>query len=156
MSVKIGEKAPLFDLPDHNKQWVSLEQYQGQIVMVLFFPLAFTENSAEDLNKGLDLLNEFPNLNVQPVAISVDSVFALSKFAETNNIHFPLLSDFNKEVSRSYGVIYEEYLFKMRGVSKRAIFIIDREGFLQYAEILEKATNVPKFAEIRKMLNSLD
>lgn len=155
MAVKIGERAPLFTLLDHHKSWISLDQYHNKIVMIMFFPLAFTENCVEYLNKGSGLLNGFPNPDVQLLAISVDSAYALCEFAEKNNIPFPLLSDFNGEVSRSYGVIYEEYLFKMRGVSKRAIFVIDREGIIRYREVLEKATNVPKFKEIQKTLNSL-
>jgi peroxiredoxin len=156
MAVKIGEKAPLFTLFDQNKSWVSLEQFRGNLVTIMFFPFAFTDTCLEDLKRVSEILNESGKPDTQFLGISVDSVFALSKFAEINEIGFPLLSDFNREVSRSYGVFYEEYLFNMRGVSKKGVFVIGREGVLRYVEVLEKETNVPKFDEIRKILDSID
>ena len=88
--------------------------------------------------------------------ISVDTIYSLAKYKEEQKLNFPLLSDFNKEVSASYGCIYETFSYGMKGVSKRSAFIIDKNGSVRYAEVLEKATDLPNFAAVRQMLEMLN
>ena len=90
------------------------------------------------------------------LGISVDSVFTLKKYKEEQGLNFPLLSDFNKEVSSAYGSLYEAWIFDMKGVSKRSAFVIDKEGVIRYAEVLENAGDLPDFERINQALSSLN
>lgn len=90
------------------------------------------------------------------VGISVDSIFTLAKFKEEQKYNFPLLSDFNKNVSHAYGAFYDEFVFEMKGVSRRAAFVVDKEGLVQYAEVLESAGDLPNFEAIKATLTGLN
>lgn len=98
-----------------------------------------------------DNLNSLQNDNTQVVAISVDSPFSLDAWAAKENYTFPLLSDFNKEVSAAYGALYEN-LLGFRGVSKRSAFVVDKKGVVQYAWITEDASKLPDLEPIRQCL----
>jgi peroxiredoxin len=89
------------------------------------------------------------------VAVSVDLPFTLAKFKELQNLNFTLLSDFNKEASTAYGAIYESWILGLKGVSKRSAFVIDKEGVIQYAEVLESAGDLPNFEAINATLAGL-
>ncbi len=95
-----------------------------------------------------DNFGYYEGLNAIVLGISVDSLFTLGKFKEENNYQFDLLSDFNKEVSAAYGALYNEFAFGMKGVSKRAAFVIDEEQNIVYAEVLESAGDLPNFEAI--------
>ena len=155
MTLKTGDKAPSFKLFNTDKQEVSLEDYKGKNLVVLFFPQAFTGTCTKELCSVRDDIGRYSNINTDLVAISVDSLFTLKRYKEEQNLPFPLLSDFNKETSRTYGCIYEEWIHNMKGVSKRSVFIIDREGIICYAEVLEVAGELPNFAAIETTLASL-
>ncbi len=152
MSVKAGEKAPLFTLYNSDKQQVALENYKGKKVALLFFPLAFTSVCTTELCTMRDDIDTYNHLNADVIAISVDSPQTLQRFKEDQKLNFTLLSDFNKEVSRSYGALYEEFVMGMKGVSKRSAFVIDAEGTVRYAEVLESAGDLPNFAAIKETL----
>jgi peroxiredoxin len=103
-----------------------------------------------------DNLNVYTSLNAEVVGISVDSIFTLAKFKEEQQYNFPLLSDFNKTVSQAYGAFYEEFVFGMKGVSRRAAFVVDKNGTVQYAEVLESAGDLPNFDAIKEALSGLN
>ena len=153
--IKVGDKAPNFTLRTTDKSEISLEDYKGQNVVLLFFPLAFTGVCTTELCSMRDDIGTYEGLNAQILAVSVDSLFTLDKFREAEQYNFPLLSDFNKTVSRAYGALYEEFVLGMRGVSKRSAFVIDKEGVVQYAEVLESAGDLPNFETIKATLNDL-
>lgn len=155
MALKTGDKAPHFKLFDTEKKEVSLEDYKGSNVVLLFFPQAFTRVCTEELCSTRDDLAFYQGLNARVFGISVDSVFTLAKFKEDQCFNFPLLSDFNKETSSAYGSLYEDWILGMRGVSKRAAFVIDKSGVIQYAEVLESAGDLPNFAAVKETLNKL-
>jgi glutaredoxin-dependent peroxiredoxin len=98
-----------------------------------------------------DNINSLQNDNTQVVAVSVDSPFALDAWAAKEGYTFPLLSDFNKEVSRAYGTLYEK-LLGFNGVSKRSAFVVDKKGTVQYAWITEDASKLPELDPIRACL----
>jgi peroxiredoxin len=156
MSVKVGEKAPAFTLVNTEKQEVSLQDYNGKNVVLLFFPLAFTSVCTDELCHMRDNIAEYGGLNAEILAVSVDSPFTLEKFKAEQNLNFPLLSDFNKEVSRNYGSLYEDFVFNMKGVSKRSAFVIDKEGTVRYAEVLDNAGNLPNFEAVKETLAELN
>jgi len=156
MNVKIGDLAPNFKLRNTLKEQIDLEDYKGQNLLVLFFPLAFTGVCTEELCSTRDNLGVYEKLNTKILAISVDSLFSLEKFKKENNFNFPLLSDFNKDVSRAYGALYENFVLDMNGVSKRAAFVIDKNGTIQYAEVLENAGELPNFDKVKETLEKIN
>ncbi len=155
MSLSIGDKAPAFTLFNTEKEAVSLNSYEGKNLLVLFFPLAFTGVCTTELCTVRDDIGNYSNMGTDVVAISVDSLFSLGKFKEEQKINFPLLSDFNKEISASYGALYEDFVLGMKGVSKRSAFVVDKAGVIQYAEVLESAGDLPNFDKIKETLAGL-
>ncbi|MFI5136496.1 MAG: redoxin domain-containing protein [Sphingobacteriales bacterium] len=148
MSLQPGSPAPQFTLISTEKKPVSLSDFKGKKVVLHFFPMAFTGVCTTQLCTMRDNFGYYDGLNATILAISVDSPFSLAKFKEENNYQFELLSDFNKEVSAAYGALYEEFVLGLKGVSKRAAFVIDEEQNIIYAEVLEKASDLPDFAAI--------
>jgi glutaredoxin-dependent peroxiredoxin len=155
MTLKKGDKAPDFKLFDTNKEWISLSDLKDKNVLLLFFPLAFTSVCTKELCGVRDNLAFYNNTEAMVLGISVDSNATLAKFKEEQQLNFTLLSDFNKEASLAYDVLYENFGW-MKGVSKRSAFVIDKQGFIQYAEVLENAGEVPDFEGINKVLEHLN
>ena len=155
MSLQIGDKAPDFKLYNSDKQEVSLSDYKGKNVVILFFPLAFTGVCTAELCEMRDNMGSYAKLNAEILAISVDSLFTLEKFKAEQNLPFNLLSDFNKEVSTSYGSLYENFVLGMKGVSKRSAFVVDANGTIQYIEVLESAGDIPNFTAVQATLAEL-
>jgi glutaredoxin-dependent peroxiredoxin len=154
--IQVGQQAPDFILYDSDKQKVSLSDYKGKNVLLLFYPQAFTGTCTKELCSTRDNIALYNQANAQVFGISVDSIFTLAKFKEEQHLNFPLLSDFNKTTSTAYGSLYENFAFDMHGVSKRSAFIIDKHGIVRYAEVLETATDLPDFAAIQKTLETLN
>ena len=96
MQLKVGDKAPNFSLRNTEKKEVSLADYSGKNVVVLFFPLAFTGVCTEELCSVRDDMSSYENLDAEILAISVDSLFTLDRFKAEQEYNFELLSDFNK------------------------------------------------------------
>ena len=156
MQLHIGQDAPDFSLYDTDKNLVHLHGLRGSHVLLLFFPLAFTSVCTAELCSVRDDLRKYEQLNVIPLGISVDSLHVLARFKSEQKLNFSLLSDFNKEVSEMYGSLYDQFSYGMRGVSKRSAFVIDKEGIVQYAEILENAGMQPDFNAIQVKLRSMN
>jgi len=156
MSLQIGQKAPDFTLYNTDKEQVTLSSLHGKNVLLLFFPFAFTGTCTKELCATRDNLTVYQGLNAEVFGISVDSPHALRAFKESLNLNFALLSDFNKEVSTAYDTIYETFALGTKGVSKRSAFVIDKEGVIQYAEVLENATEIPDFDKIQACLKALN
>lgn len=156
MPILAGQKAPDFTLFDTEKQKISLADSRGKNVVLLFFPLAFTGTCTKELCNVRDNIGLYNNTNASVFGISVDSLFSLGKFKEEQHLNFPLLSDFNKDASKAYDVLYETFpAFEMQGVSKRAAFVIDKEGMVKYAEICPTPGDEPNYEAIQATLNAL-
>ncbi len=155
MSITVGQLAPAFTLHDTEKAEVSLQDLRGKNVLLLFFPLAFTSVCTQELCSIRDNITMYNNADATVFGISVDSPQTLKKFKEDQGLNFTLLSDFNKEASTSYDTIYSNFAVWMKGVSKRSAFIIDKQGVIQYAEVLENAGGLPNFEAIQSILKSL-
>jgi len=156
MALKQGDKAPDFRLFNTDKKEVSLSDFNGKNLILHFFPAAFTGVCTTQLCTVRDAISMYHNDTTDVIAISVDSLFALGKFKEEQKLNFTLLSDFNKVTSRDYNAIYNDWILGMKGVSKRAAFVIDKEGTIQYAEVLESAGDLPNFAAIDEVLSKLN
>lgn len=152
MALQIGDKAPAFTLLNSETKEVSLSDYAGKKVVLLFFPLAFTGVCTAELCEMRDNIATYSDLNAEIIAISVDSPFTLAKFKEEQKLPFPLLSDFNKTTSQAYGSFYDEFVMGMKGVAKRSAFVIDEDGVIQHIEVLENAGEVPDFKAVQEAL----
>ena len=155
MSIQVGQVAPEFTLFNTEKDKISLADYKGKNVLILFFPLAFTGVCTNEMCSMRDSLAEYNNIDTEVIGISVDSLFVLGKFKKDNELNFQFLSDFNKEVAKSYGCLYETFVFDMQGVAKRSAFLVDKEGVIRYAEVLEVAGDLPNFNAIQDCIKSL-
>jgi len=155
MKLKVGDLAPSFTLISSDKKEVSLSDFNGKNLIVHFFPASFTGVCTTQLCTVRDAIATYHNSTCDVVAISVDLPFTLDKFKELQNLNFTLLSDFNKEASKAYDAIYENWILGLNGVSKRAAFVIDGNGVIQYAEVLESAGDLPNFTAINETLASL-
>ncbi len=150
MAIETGQQAPKFTLVSSELKEVALDDFKGRKVIIHFFPMAFTGVCTTQLCTMRDNLSYYENLNAQVLGISVDSPFTLAKFKEENNYQFPLLSDFNKTVSAAYEALYDEFFMGMKGVSKRAAFVLDEDQKVLYAEVLESAGDLPDFNAIEQ------
>ncbi len=157
MSILAGQQAPDFTLFNTEKQKVSLADQRGKNVVLLFFPFAFTGTCTAELCNVRDNIGIYNNTNAQVFGLSVDSLFTLDKYKADQNLNFPLLSDFNKEASKAFDVLYDIFpAFELQGVSKRAAFVIDKEGVVRYAEICPTPGDLPDFTAIQKTLEGLN
>jgi peroxiredoxin len=153
MDIQVGDKAPNFTLQDTNGEKRELyELIDGQKAVLLFFPLAFSSVCTNELCTIRDNMKLYNSLDAVIIGISIDSFFTLKEFRKSNNLNFPLLSDFNKEVAKTYGVLYEDY-FGMKGVSKRATFVIGQDKHISYTEVLEDSGDLPDFKAIQEALD---
>ncbi|MBK9532326.1 MAG: redoxin domain-containing protein [Chitinophagaceae bacterium] len=155
MNLTPGQMAPDFTLYNTDKNKLSLSDLRGKNVLLLFSP-GFYRCLYQELCAIRDDISRYSNVQAAVIGISVDSVFTLKRYQEDQHYNFPLLSDFNREVSALYGTLYENWILDMKGVSKRAAFIIDRSGKVQYAEVLENAGEMPDFEVINEKLDILN
>jgi peroxiredoxin len=152
MSLQPGQPAPQFTLVSSAKQKVSLSDFKGKKVVLQFFPMAFTGTCTTQLCTMRDNFGYYADSNAVILGVSVDSPFTLAKYKQEYNYQFELLSDFNKEVSTAYDCIYKEFVLGLKGVAKRAAFVIDEDQNIIYAEVLEVATDLPDFAAIAEAI----
>jgi len=155
MALTKGIKAPDFTLKTKNADGlhdVTLsENFGKKKTVLLFFPLAFTSVCMDEMCTVNSGFQAYKDLNAEVYGISVDSPFTQEKMALVDNLQFPLLSDFNKEVSTAYGVLFEE-LMGFKGVAKRSAFVIDENGTIIYSESSDNPKQVPDFDAIKAAL----
>ena len=144
MAADIGSQAPDFTLMNEDRQPVTLSAQRGKPVLLAFFPAAFSSVCTKELCTFRDSFASLGQSHAQVYGISVDTFFALKAFHDAQHLTFPLLSDFNKEVMRDYGVVNEN-MIGLKGIAKRAVFVIDGQGFVRYREVLEDARNEPDY-----------
>jgi peroxiredoxin len=154
MSVDVGSVAPDFTLMNQERQPVSLSAERGHPVVLAFFPAAFSSVCQKQLCTFRDQLSRLNSANARVFGISVDSFFALKAFQESERLSFPLLSDFNKEVIRQYGVFNED-MIGLKGIAKRAVFVLDGQGVVRHREVLEDARNEPDYEKVFASVASL-
>jgi peroxiredoxin len=150
--MKIGDKATDFTLQNTDGKEVSLSDVTSEgSVVLLFFPLAFSSVCTDEMCTVRDNFKMYKSLDANVIGISVDSFFTLKAFKQMNNIPFPLLSDFNKSVSKEYGVLNNDF-YGMVGVAKRAAFVIDKDMKILHQEVMDDAGNMPDFNAIHNAL----
>ena len=153
--IKVGDKAPVFELPvAMDKMW-KLSDYVGkQNIVVLFFPFAYSPVCHNEMCSIRDGFREFKSLDALVVAISVDSPFVLNKWKEELGLPFTLLSDFNKTAGPAYGAFHDK-LGPLNGVEKRSAFVIDKKGIIRYASVSDDPAVIPDIMAIKNVLDGL-
>tara|TARA_B100000886_G_C20313826_1_gene445014 strand:+ start:33 stop:500 length:468 start_codon:yes stop_codon:yes gene_type:complete len=155
MTLSVGTTAPDFTLKTKTPEGlsdISLSTHkESSSVVLLFFPFAFTGVCTEETCSVRDDLSAYENLNAKVYGISVDSPFAQEAMALKENLNFPLLSDFNKETSLAYGVLYEDFI-GFKGVSKRSAFVISKDGEILFAWSSDDPKQLPDFQAIKAVL----
>jgi glutaredoxin-dependent peroxiredoxin len=154
MAVDVGSKAPDFTLTNQERQTVKLSEQRGKPVVLAFFPAAFSSVCTKELCTFRDSLARLNQAQAQVYGISVDTFFTLKAFHDQQGYNFPLLSDFNKQAIRDYGVFNED-MIGLKGIAKRAVFVIDKDGVVRHREVLDDARNEPDYDALFKALGSL-
>ena len=157
MAPRIGQKAPEFALPDTDGKTRSLDEFtkRGKVVLV-FFPFAFSGVCDKEMCTFRDGSGTLQDSETQTVGISVDSSYSLRAFAQTYNLQFPLLSDFNRKVSRLYGVLQDPWVgLGYKGVAKRSVFLVDGRGILRYRWVTDVPSKEPPYQEVMKAAEKL-
>lgn len=154
MPLQVGDVAPDFTLYVRPREFVSLHEYAGKPVVLLFFPLAFSPTCTAEIKAAAEDYTLYQSLGVDIIGISVDSPFVAERFAEACNARFPILSDFNREAGAAYGVVAEDF-FGLKGVHNRAAFVVDREGRIAFSWMNENPNVLPPFARIKETLKRL-
>jgi len=157
MVLRLGQKVPEFSLPDADKKTRSLDEFTRQGTVILaFFPFAFSGVCDKEMCMFRDGFGSLQRAGAQLVGISVDSAFALKAFAQTYNLQFPLLSDFNKKVVKAYGVLQDPWVgFGYKGVAKRSVMIVDRRRILKYKWVTDAPSDEPPYGEVVKAAQKL-
>ena len=154
--LQVGQSAPDFELPDTNRQLRRLTEFRNKIVILAFYPGAFTDTCIREMCSFRDSLEEFNALNGQVIGISVNDPFSNHGFAEAHQLTFPLLSDYLREVVKLYGVTLDDFVgLPGYTVAQRAVFIIDREGIIRYIWIAEHPGTEPNYREIEEQLKEI-
>jgi peroxiredoxin len=153
--MNIGDVAPHFALYDTERKKIDLAEYKGHKLIIFFFPAAWTGVCTKEMCTVRDDISFYNSLNTTVIGISVDSPFALKNFKEDFQITYTLLSDFNKDVIRAYGVYREDFVCDMHGVAQRALFIVGSNGTIQYREVLESPGNLPDFEAAKRALETI-
>jgi peroxiredoxin len=139
---------------NQDRQPVTLSGERGHPVVLAFFPAAFSSVCQKELCTFRDQLARLNHARAQVYGISVDTFFALKAFHDAQQLTFPLLSDFNKQVIRDYGVFNED-MIGLHGIAKRAVFVLDATGVVRHREVLEDARNEPDYQKVYTAVESL-
>ncbi|HEY6884888.1 MAG TPA: peroxiredoxin [Nitrososphaeraceae archaeon] len=156
MVPNIGDEAPDFQLPDIDMKMQKLSDYRGKEIVLAFFPAAESPVCTKEMCAFRDSLDELKNYGAQVIGASVDGPFANKIFTENRHLNFPVLSDYKREVINKYGIVMEN-LGPLEGykAAKRSIFIIDRNGKIQYKWISDNPLIEPNYQEVKRALSKL-
>ncbi len=156
MPLTVGSVAPLFTLPDTDKKPRTLHEFLGKKTVLVFYPGAFTGVCTKEMCSFRDALTSYNSMEAQVVGISVDAPAALKGFATVNNITYPLLSDYTREVSKQYCGLYDAFGgLPGLSASKRSVFVLDAKGVVRYVWISENPANEPPYDEVKAAVAKL-
>ena len=154
--IKVGDKAPDFALPDVDLKTRSLKEFLGQKIVLAFFVGAFTSTCTKEMCEFRDSMARLTDLNAQVIGLSVNDPFSNKGFSEKNRLPFPILSDYKREVIRTYGLELPNFA-GLNGymVAKRSIFVIDSKGIVRYVWVSDNPTVEPNYQEIQNILEKI-
>lgn len=150
-AVNVGDRAPDVTLVNWDRQAVQLSNHFGQPLVLAFFPGAFTGVCTREMCTFRDSLKQVEEAGGRIIGISVDSPFAQKAWAEQHGLTFSLLSDFNRQAVKAFGV--EDPNFAkglLPGVAKRSVFVLDKDGKVTYRWVSDDPTVEPNYDEVRE------
>ena len=155
--IKVGDKAPDFTLPDTDLKPRNLNEFLGKKTVIAFFVGAFTSVCTKEMCAFRDSMARLINLNAQVIGISVNDPFSNKAFAEKNRLPFPVLSDYNRQAIKAYGVETPDF-GGLNGytVAKRSIFIVDKNGVVRYVWITEDPSVEPDYKKVENALEKIE
>jgi peroxiredoxin len=153
LSVEVGQKPPDFQLHDQDRKPRALKDFVGKKTVLAFFPGAFTSVCTREMCTFRDSMAAFNGMNAQVVGISVNDPFTNKAFSQTNNLQFPLLSDYARETVKKYNIFHNDFAgLKGYTAAKRAVFVLDDRGTVRYRWISEDPGKEPDYDEIKNAL----
>ena len=154
--LQTGTTAPDFTLFSNTREKVSLAGLRGKTVVLAFFPAAFTGVCEKELCSFRDSLANLNELNATVLGIGVDAPFANNAFAQRNNVNFPLLSDYTRDATRAYDIALDDFA-GMPGytASKRAVYVVDPDGTIQYAWVGPNPGVEPNYEEVNQAVAAI-
>lgn len=156
MAVEVGQSAPDFTLYDTDRNQRSLGEFKGKNVVLAFFPGAFTGVCTTEACTLRDSIDQFNSMNAQVIGITVDPPFAQKAWTDQNNVNYPFLSDFNREVVNQYGLAFQN-LAGMEGyvAANRAVLVLDKEGVVRYKWVAPNPGTEPDYDEVKNAVSGL-
>jgi len=156
MAIDVGTQAPDFTLIDQENKPHTLNSHKGRSVVLAFFPAAFSGVCDTEMCDFRDSLAELNSMDADVIGVSVDSRFANKEFATKHNLQFPVLSDYKREVIKQYDVVTENFA-GMDGytAATRSVFVLDKNGTLQYAWEAPKPPILPDYDEVKRAVKGL-
>lgn len=156
MTVEVGQRIPDVTLISHERKPVKLTELLGNPTVLAFFPGAFTSVCTKEMCTFRDGMARFTQMNAQVVAISVDSPFAQKAFAEQYGLNFTLLSDFNRDAVRKFGVEDPNFVNGLLpGVAKRSVFVVDKNGNVTYKWVSDNPGTEPNYDEVAEAVRKI-
>jgi len=148
MAVEVGQEAPDAVLVNGERKQVKISDLRGKPVVLAFFPAAFTGTCTKEMGRFRDNLSRYSDLSAQVVGISADTPFVLTEFAKQNHLTFPLLSDFNHQAMKAYGVYEANFIGVLDGIARRSVFVLDKNGKLVYRWLADVPGTEPPYDEV--------
>ncbi len=154
--VDLNTQAPDVQLVDTDMKPVKISDFRGKVTVLAFYPGAFTSVCTKEMCTFRDNMSKFNSLNATVVGISVDPPFSNSAFKKSNNLNFPILSDYNREAVKLYGVAAENFAgLKGYTAAKRSVFILDKQGIIRYKWVSDDPRVEPNYEEIANQVAKL-
>ena len=157
MSTLVTKEAPDFEaqavMPDNSFADLKLSSYRGKYVVLFFYPLDFTFVCPSEIVAFDKALKEFKDRNTEVIGVSVDSQYTHYAWKQTplkkggiGDIQFPLVADLNKNIARSFGVLFDD------SVALRGLFLIDTHGVVRHALV----NDLPLGRSVAEAIRTLD
>ena len=155
MAIAVGTKAPAFKLFNTDRKEVSSADFAGKVLVINFFPAAFTSVCTAQMCSSRDELSFYNDIGATVIGISTDMPFSLKAFKEKNNINFELLSDANKSTIHEYDMYHCNFILGIKGVAKRGVIVIGTDGNIAYVEETPNTGTQVNFAALKEALEKL-
>ena len=155
MSVTVGQQAPDAVLVSGDRKAVKISDLRGKPLVLVFFPAAFTGTCTKEVCRFRDDLSRFNSLNAQVIGVSADTPFVQAEFAKQNQLTFPLLSDFNHQAMKAYGVYDGNYLGLLDGIARRSVFVLDQAGKVVYVWLADVRAQEPPYEAVEAAVRKL-
>ena len=155
MAIAVGSKAPAFKLYNTERKEVSLHDFAGKVLVMNFFPAAFTSVCTAQICSSRDELTFYNDIGAVVVGISVDMPFSLGAFKEKHKINFDLLSDANKRTINDYEMYHCNFTCDIKGVAKRGVIVVDSGGTIAYSDETANPGVQVNFTALKEALQTI-